>query len=59
VIELNSTIGILLPSYFPEIRSGGLTACQSNPPPDGAVIHDGYVATLIGMNFLWKKYKIK
>jgi hypothetical protein len=41
MIELNSTIGILLPSYSREIRRGGLTTCQSNPPPDGAVVYDG------------------
>jgi hypothetical protein len=40
MIELNSTIGILLPSYSREIRSMGLAACQSNPPPDGAVMYD-------------------
>jgi hypothetical protein len=41
VIELNSSIGILLPSYSREIRNGGLATCQSNPPPDGAVVYDG------------------
>jgi hypothetical protein len=41
VIKLNSTIGILLPSNTREIKSGGLAACQSNPPPDGAVVYDG------------------
>jgi hypothetical protein len=40
VIELNSSIGILLPSYSREIKNGGLVACQSNPPPDGAVVYD-------------------
>jgi hypothetical protein len=30
----------LLPSYSREIRNGGLAACQSNPPSDGAVIYD-------------------
>jgi hypothetical protein len=35
VIKLNSTIGILLPSCSREIKSGGLVACQSNPPPKG------------------------
>jgi hypothetical protein len=51
VIELNSTIGILLPSYSQEIRSGGLQACQSKPPPDGAVVHDNYAATSVGLKF--------
>jgi hypothetical protein len=55
VIELNSTIGILLPSYSREIKSGGLATCQSNPPPDGAVVHDGYAATLVELIFFEKK----
>jgi hypothetical protein len=54
VIELNSTIGILLPSYSQKIMSGGLAACQSNPPPDGAVVHDGNAATSVRLNFFWK-----
>jgi hypothetical protein len=41
VIELNSSTGILLSSYSREIRNGGLVACQSNPPPDRAVVYDG------------------
>jgi hypothetical protein len=40
MIELNSSIGILLPRYSQEIRNGGLAACQSNPLPDGAVVYD-------------------
>jgi hypothetical protein len=39
VIELNSTIGNLLPSYSRDITSRGLVACQSNPPLDGDGIH--------------------
>jgi hypothetical protein len=55
VIELNSTIGILLPSYSREIRSGGLAACQPNPPPDGAIMDDGYAATSVRLKFFEKE----
>jgi hypothetical protein len=54
MIELNSTIGILLPSYSREIRIGGLVACQSNPPPDGAVVYDGCTTTSVGLKFFEK-----